>query len=143
MNTDGMKAVRKQGDGMGDAVSNAARISFEGTQSLVRPEYADEADINILLRRYGINQQLKPIIYGKEIDDSLDLQTALGAIEAAKSIKVPEELRGKFNNWQEVLAAAETGQYQYELEQLAKQKAEAEAAKRASEIPTPEATPKL
>lgn len=135
-----LRPIRTQLDDRQREHALAAAIDFTGTDSLVRPEFADDADINKLLRRYGIDQQLRPVIYGKEQDDSIDLQMAFAAIKAAEEIQVPEELRAKYNHWSKVLNAAESGEYQYDLEQLADQKkrnAEAATAQQGAPPPQP------
>lgn len=148
-----LRPIRTQLDDLQDEYSERARIDFTGTDSLVRPEFADDADINKLLRRYGIDQQLRPVTYGKEYDDTIDLQMAFAAIKAAEGIEIPEELRTKYNHWSKVLEGAESGEYQYDLQQLKEQKernAAAAAAQAAAAVPPgvptptpPEPTPKV
>lgn len=123
-----LRPIRTHLDDRQEEFSQLAAIDFTGTNSLVRPEFADEADINKLLRRYGVDQQLRPITYGKEYDESIDLQMAFAAIKAAEDINVPEELRPKYNHWSKVLEAAESGEYQYDLQQLHEQRKRNEAA---------------
>lgn len=122
---------RSQTDGMGDFWSEATGISFQGTPVLTRQEYAEEADVNILLNRFGVNTPLREMQWGAEIDDRLDLQQALYAIDQAKQIKVPDELRAQFPTWQHVLNGAESGAYQHALAEHERvKKATAEAAER-------------
>lgn len=133
-----MKTIefRHQNDGLQDEASAAASIDFTGTDSLVRAEFKEESDINNILTRYGVNpQNLRQMTYGAEVDERLDLQTALFAIEQAKSITgyVPDELRSKYNDWRAILNGAESGEYQYDLDQLEKRKAEEKLRKETEE----------
>lgn len=141
-------AQRKQNDDLQEEYSVLTGLDFSETESLTRQEFADEADLNILLARFGVGQ-IRPMEYGKEIDYTADLQTALGALDAARAAawEIPEELRGKYRNWRDVLNGAETGEYQQDLLNLTEQKRKAteeaaEKAKRsepAAPAPAPEA----
>lgn len=126
--------MRSQTDGMGDFWSDATGIDFTNTEVLTRQEYKDEADLNILLARFGVNTPMRQMEWGAEIDDRIDLQTAMAAIEEAKKIQVPDELRTRFPNWQAVLNGAETGAYQaalVDLEQTKKRTEETRAKEEA------------
>lgn len=141
-------AQRKQNDDLQDEYSDLTALSFEGEESLTRQEFADEADLNILLARFGVGQ-VRPMEYGKEVDYSVDLQSALGALDAARAAawSIPEELKDRYRNWQDVLNAAETGQYQQDLLNLAEKKRQAtkdaaEREKRRDNRTTTEEPPK-
>lgn len=117
---------RTQVDGQQEKYSLQSGIDFTGTDVIVRQEYKDDADINKMLARFGLDTQLRQMTWGAEIDERIDLQQALFAIDQAKRIQIPEELRGKYPTWQDILNAAETGAYQYDLTQLERRKKEAE-----------------
>lgn len=128
----GIPAVRTQADGRQEEFSDLAATDV-GTDSYTRQEFKDEADLNILLARFGVNTPIRTGgQYGQEIDYNLDLQQAFAAIEAARraNLAVPPELQTKYPTWREVLNAAETGEYAHDLQNLADWKA-AEAAKAA------------
>lgn len=114
--------ARSQTDGMGDFYSETTAINFTGTDVITRQEFKDEADLNILLGRFGVNTPLREMQWGAEIDDRLDLQQALYAIDQAKRITVPEELQAQFPTWQHVLNGAESGAYQHALTELERRK---------------------
>lgn len=119
------KPSRTQDDGLGDIVSEMTAHTPTG-EHLTRQEFKDDADINILLARFGVDQQMRQPAYGQTIDYSIDLQTAMGAISDAQRVaaNVPEELRQKYPTWREILNASETGQYQHDLNELSVKKAE-------------------
>lgn len=134
----GFPMPRHQADGKQEEYSDLAGTT--NTAGLkVRREYAAEADLNKVLPRFGINPlTLREMKYGAEINDRLDLQQALYAVNQAKQIQVPEELRSKYTTWQKVLNAAETGEYQYDLQQLEDRKKEAEER---AKVPDPQPAP--
>lgn len=124
-NTDPFRPIRFQGDGKQQQYSDEAGLSFEGTEVLTRQEFAEESNINNILTKHGINPlTMKEMTWGQEIDERIDLQTALYAIEQARTIMphVPQELRAKYDNWQKVLNAVESGEYAYDLDQLDQKK---------------------
>jgi hypothetical protein len=132
---------RFQGDGRQEEFS-ALAVTDCGDEMVTRQEdFADTQIVNIL-GKYGINTPLRQMVYGKEIDESIDLQTALFAIGQARNIRPPEELEKKYFNWQTILNAVETGEYQYDLDQLAKSKADAEERKKnaVTQAPSPGVT---
>ena len=118
-----LNPVRSQADTLGDQIS--AETAFDtGTESFTRQEFKDEADLNILLGRFGVNQQVRQDPRFMEIDYNLDLQSALAAVDAARraNYDVPQELRAKYPDWRTVLNGAESGEYQKDLQELADRK---------------------
>lgn len=127
---------RTQNDGLGDETSTAAATDANQGDSLTRQEFRDDADLNILLARFGVQTPIRTDgQYGQEIDYNIDLQQALGAVEAARraNLNVPDELRDKYPDWKSVLNAAETGEYQKDLQALADHKAAQLAIKKEQE----------
>ena len=129
------KAVRSQADDKGDSVSLQTGYDT-GSDSLTRQEFKDEADLNILLGRFGVNQQVRQDPRFIEIDYNLDLQSALAAVDAARraNYDIPQELRAKYPDWRTLLDGAESGEYQKDLQALADRKdAEQKAADKDAE----------
>lgn len=126
-----MRVNRTQADDLGDTISAATVVTFG--PSMTRQEFAAEADVNTILKRYGMPQRGQQT-FGVR-DDRIDLQSALYALEAAKEAQlgVPEELRRKYPTWRHVLAACETGNYQQDLSAL-EERREAEKAKQAQPV---------
>lgn len=118
---------RSQTDGRGLEYSILTGLDCSQDKVITRQEFKDETDVNNILGRYGINAPLREMRWGAEVDESIDLQQALDLVSKAKAIQVPDELKSKFPTWQSVLQAAETGEYQHALDQLAKQNEEEKA----------------
>lgn len=100
-----------------ELISELSGTSFHGTVDLARQEDKAGADINQLIARYGGFAGLNRVaIPNAEIDYTVDLQDALSAISDAKHAwrRLPTHLREKYSNWQQLLAAIESG----ELKQL-------------------------
>lgn len=109
MTMNGKPAVRQQHDGMQDAYSDEAAIDCTTKPDLARQEFKTESDVNNILNRFGV-----PIAngtFGTEVDYTIDLQHALGAITDARRAhrNLPENLREKYPTWQSLLNALESG----------------------------------
>lgn len=81
-------------------------------KDVARQEFAKEADINHMLSRFGIVPERGSPTFG-EWDDTIDLQQALASVEEAKMAyqDLPEEIRKKFNNMEELLHAYHNGSF--------------------------------
>lgn len=106
-------AVRTQADGEQDLFSAASVLdcAAEGNLDTARQEFKQEADINVLLQRFGINAPQKQVTF-QDVDFDLDLQTALAAIATARAVhrSLPPELRADFPTWQALLTAVDRGE---------------------------------
>lgn len=82
----------------------------DDNKDMARQEFAQEADINYMLSRFGITQPRGTPTYG-EVDDSIDLQIALEAVrEAQAGFKaLPPELKDKFKNMADLIRAVDNG----------------------------------
>lgn len=82
----------------------------ELNKDMARQEFKQEADINYMLSRFGVAPQRGAPTYG-EWDDTLDLQSAIEMTKRAQAAyrKLPKELRDKFDNMGDFLAAVENG----------------------------------
>lgn len=102
--------IRTQADGLGDIVSLQTGLDCSTMPDLARQEFKQEADINILLARFGVNAPSRQPVYG-EADFDLDLQQALTAIQEAKTAwaTMPIELRQQYPTWQALLTALDRG----------------------------------
>lgn len=77
-----------------------------------RQEFAEDADTNVILRRFGAGGwEPRPVVYGIQ-DDRLDLQAAYAAVNEAQEAweRLPERLRKRYPNWGEVLSAVDRGE---------------------------------
>lgn len=75
-----------------------------------RQEFAQDADINHMLSKFGVAPARGTPTYG-EWDDTIDLQTALDATRQAKAAyrRLPRELQEKFGSMEELVTAVENG----------------------------------
>lgn len=82
----------------------------EENPDMARQEYAQEADVNYMLSRFGITQPRGAPTFG-EWDDSIDLQIALESVREARRgfNTLPKELREKFGTLEEFLTAVDNG----------------------------------
>lgn len=113
-------AERTQVDGKGDLYSDLTATIIPNDDPQTRQEFKDDADLNILLARFGVDTPMRQGLQYGEVDYQLDLQQALDAIDTAKkaNIHAPEELRDKYPDWRSILNGVETGEYQKDLENL-------------------------
>ena len=79
-------------------------------KDMARQEFAKDADINHMLNKFGIVPERGAPAYG-EWDDTMDLQQALTSVAEARSAfrDLPEDLRAKFANMDELLTAYHNG----------------------------------
>lgn len=79
-------------------------------KDMARQEFAKDADINHMLSKFGITPERGAPTFG-EWDDSIDLQQALTSVAEAKAAfkDLPDELKKKFNNIEELLTAYNRG----------------------------------
>lgn len=111
-----MTIWRRQSDGEQEIFSAEAAISFEDDPGKTRQEFKDEADTNILLKRFGVGIPQKQVTYG-ETDFNIDLQTALEAVAIAKKAykDLPADLRKQYPSWQTLLNHIESGKLTLDL----------------------------
>lgn len=83
--------------------SDEAGLSFVGTESATQQQFAEEVDINTIVRRFGLTGKMPENIgfpeYG-DFADVTDYQTALNAVRAADEsfLTIPAEVRARFHN---------------------------------------------
>lgn len=112
-------SVRSQADNLGDYYAWASAL-HTGDETLVRQEFRDEADINILLGRFGVNVNQRQAVFGQELDYNLDLQTAIEAADAGKKAWAaqPEELRQRYPSFRHMVDAIESGEYEQAMQKV-------------------------
>lgn len=93
-----------------EADSLAGSVQCSPDEDMTRQEFAQEADINFLLRKYGAVPQ-RPVTYG-EVDFDLDFQQARLAMRdvAEGYARLPESVRQRFPTLDSLLAALASGE---------------------------------
>lgn len=97
--------VRQQYDETDDTQMGEASAIHTMAESRTQQQFAEDADINIIVHRFGVaNEPLPPMptdprYYG-EVEDSTDLGDMLRRVHDAKTRfnDLPSRLRNKFNN---------------------------------------------
>lgn len=92
------------------ALIELANGNIEENKDMAQQEYAKDADINYMLSKFGITPERGAPTYG-EWDDTIDLQQALTSVTEARAAyaELPEALRAKFGNMEDLLAAYHNG----------------------------------
>lgn len=109
-----MKPERAQGDGKGDKYSDLTATD-PGEGDLARQEFKLEADINHVLRRFGVDGTMPPMRqgeFGVEVDYDYDFQAAMNTIAGVEAAyrRLSPEIKEKYPTWQLFLAAIERGE---------------------------------
>lgn len=108
---------RTQVDGLGEEYSLASAYDTTKTPDTARQEHKDDADVNILLARFGVDQPQKSVVFG-EMDFSLDLQQAITACRESESAheRLHPDLKAKYPTWQTMITAMHDGTLAKDLE---------------------------
>lgn len=96
---------RQQYDGKADKECGDACITYCPEESLTQQHFAENADLNVIVRRFGLDKgplpamALDPSYYG-DVSDVPDLWTVLEIAHEAKIrfLDLPPKLRARFNN---------------------------------------------
>lgn len=83
----------------------AAQVSADPGESLTQQQFADDVDINVLVKRLGLDkvqlpaEAIDPRYYG-DVSDVPDLRTVLDLANEARNkfMELPPKLRSRFNN---------------------------------------------
>lgn len=105
-----MRAIRSQGDGLQPAYSTATRFINDGPD-MTRQEFKQEADINNILKRFGVGALQRQGIYGTEVDYNLDLQQAITATREAQDAytRLPTALKNRYSTLDDFIAGYNAG----------------------------------
>ncbi|WNK13188.1 MAG: internal scaffolding protein [Microvirus sp.] len=96
---------RQQGDLEQDKIAGDACITYCLEESLTQQHFSEDADLNVLVRRFGIDKRplphvpLDPSYYG-DMTNVPDLRTVLDIAHDAreKFAALPAKTRARFNN---------------------------------------------
>lgn len=86
-----------------DAVSAETGQDFTGEVSMTQQNFADDADINTIVKRFGITGQLPNGVampQSGEFSDVTDFHTAMNLVKAAETafMAIPAETRARFGH---------------------------------------------
>lgn len=103
------RAIRTQSDELGDEYARTTTIDCSDDTDTARQEFKDEADVNIILAKFGVNSLQRQPTWGQEVNYDLNLQTALEAITDAKAAhsQLPDDLKRRYPTWAALLNALE------------------------------------
>jgi len=112
-----MIPIRGQNDGLNDEISLMTGLFFdpldESSRMITRQEFKDDADINKLISKFGVDAFTKgrQAIPGAQINYDLDLQQALTTVNAVQQRYnfIPQWLKDRYPNWQLLAEALESG----------------------------------
>jgi len=95
--------VRSPYNYSGEAVSRETSLDFSGVTSLALQSAKNDADINVIVKRFGVTymmpQGIRPPSY-QDFDDVFDFQTAMNAVRDAgtRFMALPAVVRREFDN---------------------------------------------
>lgn len=121
--------VRRQTDDEDFAEwSRMTAVTFPVDEDRTRQEFANEADINVMMRKFGVNAFASRGVpkWGHEVDYDVDLQQALNGIEEARRIheriqgKLEPELQDRFPTWESLYTGLVDGSFKAALDEVRK-----------------------
>lgn len=135
-------AIRTQVDGLFEQYSEATAIDCSDRPDMTRQEFRDDADVNKVLQRYGVDGLPRKPVYS-EVDYNMDLQQSIEAIrEAERAIqKLPDELRSKYGTWEAMFHGAYSGDLPRDLQMYHQKIAEEKAATQGINLAVPTVPP--
>lgn len=92
--------------------SDESALTCDVSEDKARQEFKEDADVNVILRRFGAGGfEMRPVQYGTQ-DMDADLQTVYAAAAVAQDgwLKLPEHVRRRYPGWPELLAAVDRGE---------------------------------
>lgn len=120
-----MRDNRGQNDGLQDAYSADAVINYTDpdnnpdTRSLTRQEFKAEADINNILKKFGVDSfNNQPILDSMDYDTNLHQAMELLAAANALHRDLPEQLRAKYPTRAAIIEGLDSGQFITDLEAI-------------------------
>lgn len=107
-----MYCYRTQSDNYGDLVSRENVLSCADFPDLARQEFKDDADINVIMHRFGADAPQRPVSFGVR-DFDLGLQEGIHALETALDSydRQPQEVKERFGSPGAYMAAVESGEF--------------------------------
>lgn len=106
------------------AVSLENGISFREARDRTQQQFKDEADINVIVRRFGLTGQMPETVrvpHSGDFTGIVDFQGAMNAVVQAREafMELPAELRARFDNSpQKLMVFVADGNNRAEAERL-------------------------
>lgn len=128
-------------DEVRDARSLATGIAFDPSSDPTRQEFAEESDINFLIRRYGrIPDTGMAVRFGEQLSFDMDLMTAFEAMSNARASydQLPDHVRAKYPTIESLMAGLESGELSLAMPNPG---SEAPAGKQEPQSPAPAGAP--
>lgn len=112
---------RTQVDHHTDELAEVTGLACPEDEDRTRQEFAEEADVNVLLRRYGA-VPMGEATYG-EFDYDVHLHQAVNGVRQARDDyrRMPAEVRNQFPTFEAFMAAVEDGRLEITTEPAVKQ----------------------
>lgn len=112
-------AIRTQHDKKGDEYSRKVVLTCEGSKDVARQEFKQDADINVMLSRFGVNQQQRTTHFGQQ-DFTIDLQQGLNAIEETKRVynRMSPDIKKIYSTYEKFIVGIESGAVAKDMERL-------------------------
>lgn len=122
-------AIRTQQDRRGDEYGKKTALDCSQSKDMARQEFKDEADINIMLKRFGVMQQQRTTVPFGEADYTIDLQSALHSINDTQRAyaRMDPEIRKIYPSYQKFVQGVMSGSVKNDLERIKKEKETAPA----------------
>lgn len=97
-----------------------------------RQEFKDEADINVLLSKFGVNQQSRPLQFGEQ-DFTMDLQQAIIAVDESRNAytRLSPDIQEAFPSWQKFVNGLATGEVAKHIQKKTDERAKAKERREA------------
>lgn len=94
---------RTANDGLNQSVSESTAVDFSDDPGLTQQQFAEDADINTLIRRFGLSGDMpapRAVPQYGDFSDVVDYQTALDRLLEADSafMSLPADVRKRFDN---------------------------------------------
>lgn len=104
------KKPRTQADGLQKTFSELTKIDTSAYPDMARQEFKHDADINVIVSRFGVESLRIPLTAG-HYDQDLDLMTAIHAVRDSQEAfaKLPADIRSRFPTWESLYNATQRG----------------------------------
>lgn len=112
--------MRTQTDGLGRQYSKRGGLDCSQSKDMARQEFKQEADINVMLSRFGVNQQQRTTVQFGEADYTVDLQQAMHSINETQRAyaRMDPAIRKIYPNYQKFVQGVMAGAVSKDLARL-------------------------